>query len=486
MTEFMRRWLTAATVAILIGAVAPASAVIKVDYPVSQLYKDAEIVALAEVTRVEAGGGFTCAVGETLKGRLPDAGITLAAPAALSRELKARQPAVLFIRRTLIILHVGDAWHQGTRLPGERWAISGPYPMAKNYPGRTAGLAAIVRDIQAGRKAIQDGIGHEFVGSLQDRGNLGVTPTFLAVTDADGDAWQDLVVCTSGGVRLFLGADGSYRDATERWGLKDAPGKMAACGDVDGDGRGDLLIGKTLWLRQGERFLKSDAKLDLPGEETWASVALTDADGDKRTDVAVVTRTGSLKTAMNPGAKGGDWPVKSVELGSGAEPALAAVFSRDWGDDGECYVLVVHGSDIVRYPVGRAGAPRSDFKRLTGVALSDYPKIGPTPLRVDLCTALDYDGNGRMDLLLVTRGGGITLANRGYGTMLINAFMPTQFRTESPFKAGPKIPKLPFAVDSSLCPTVCNRTGKSSKNQARNLLLLRADGQLFELVNLRL
>jgi hypothetical protein len=197
----------------------------------------------------------------------------------------------------------------------------------------------------------------------------------------------------------------------------------------------------------------------------------------------VLTKMGELKTAHNPGQEGRAWPVKSVTLWSGGQPALGAVFSRDWGDDGSCYILVVHSTDIVRYPAGNATDLSADFKRLTGITLSEYGKMGGTPLQVDLCTGFDYDGNGRTDLLVVTRGGGITMANRGYGAMLINAFMHTQFRSTSEWKAGPRIPKLPFELTPSVCVAPGKHAGPTGTGNAQNLFLLRGDGQLFELVN---
>jgi len=481
---YFRIAVAALAAAAVVGPAKPASAIIKIDFPVSRLYKEAAAVAVGEVAGV-TGGNIECTVRRTLKGRLEVKTIAIGAPATLAKAVKAGGPAVVFVRGRRLILHVADGWWRADRKADNRWVIAGPHSMVQNFPGRTVGLAAIVRDIKAGRKAIQDRIGHEFVGALRDRGNLSVKPTFLTAADADGDGNLDLLVGTAGGVRLFLADDDKYADATARWGLTGAAGPWGAAGDVSGDGKTDLLLGKSLWLRKGDRFVKSPAALKLPAVGTWAAATLADLNGDKRMDVAVLTRTGQLATAINPGPKGGTWAVKTVALWARGRTALGAAFSRDWGDDGGCYVLVVHPRDIVRYPVGNAAAPRSDFKRLTGVALSKYAKIGPMPMQVDLCAPLDYDGNGSMDLLVVTRAGGITLANRRYGAMMINGFMHTQFRTSSKWKPHPKIPKLPFAVNPSLCVAPGKRAGRTGKGKAQNLFLLRADGQLFELTNAR-
>ncbi|MCG3178448.1 MAG: hypothetical protein BIFFINMI_00775 [Phycisphaerae bacterium] len=474
----------AAIAAVLLGGTGQALAIIKVALPVSKVYNDAGTVAAGQVTAVADDGVVECTLGEVYKGRPPRGGLTIEAPDWLAAYVQVGQPAVAFIQGDKAIFHLADDWRAAERGPGGRWVVTENSPMFKNYPGRTVALVDILREIKAGRRGIQDGIGHEFVGSLIDRGDLGVAkPTFLVAADVNADQKLDLVVGAADGVRLFLADGDGYKDATEAWGLKGVAARLAAAGDVNGDGRTDLLLGPSLWLGGAGRFTRSAAKLDLPPDDAWLAATLADADGDKRADVAVLTRTGGLTVLHNPGPDGGDWAAKSVALWPDKREARAAVFSPSWGDDGGCYVLVVHADDIVRYPVGAATAPRSDFRRLTGVALADYPKMGPTPREVDLCVGLDYDGNGHLDLLLVTRGGGVTLANRGYGAFLINGFMPQQFRTASTFKPNPRIPKLPFPVDPSLCVAPGKLAGK--RGTAQNLLLLRSDGRLFELDNFR-
>jgi hypothetical protein len=463
----------------------PASAIIKIDFPVSRVYQEAAVVVAGEVTRAGNGPDVACAVNERLKGQLPQQTLTITLKEGLSWQVKAADPVVAFIREERAILHLADAWYEAERRGGSHWAISAPSRMVKNYPGRTEGLVAIVRQIKAGKPSIKDAIGHEFVGSLRDWGNLGVRPTFLVATDIDADGETDLLVGASDGVRLFQAESANYTDVTEPRGLKGTLCKRGAAGDVNGDGQPDLLLGKALWLCENGRFVKARDLPTLPEEDAWTAAALADADGDSRADVVVLDRNGNLVTAINPNNGSADWTVKSTNLWTAGDTALAAAFSKDWGDDGALYALVVHPEDIVRYPVGSAKDPKSDFRRLTGLGLAEYPKIGSMPMRVDLCTAFDYDGNGKADFLLLTQSGGITLANRGYGAMLINGFMHTQLRPPPGAKKWPKIPQLSFEVSPSVFVVPGKKAGRTGKGNAQNVLLLRGDGQLFELINAR-
>jgi len=59
-----------------------------------------------------------------------------------------------------------------------------------------------------------------------------------------------------------------------------------------------------------------------------------------------------------------------------------------------------------------------------------------------MAVALDYDGLGRPDFMIVTEDGGLTLVNRGFGAFLVNAFLHRQFHAtpEEPLKWTPPYP----------------------------------------------
>jgi hypothetical protein len=196
--------------------------------------------------------------------------------------------------------------------------------------------------------------------------------------------------------------------------------------------------------------------------------------GDKRPDVAVLLKTGQLVTLTHPGSPHKTWPRSSRSLWEDPEAPGAAAFSTHWGDNGELHVLVVRQKSIVRYAVGPSGGAPADFSRLTGVPLTSYKGLGGKPLEVIMATPLDYDGDGRMDFVVVTKGGGITLVNRGFGAFLTNSVIHTLFHAR-----GAK--RLPF----TLTPATAAAPGRRADGEGspQNLLVLTEDGRLFEMDN---
>ena len=461
-----------------------AEALIKIEFPVTRIYAESKTVRSASVVSVDTNRWLVEAKPvETFKGGPAPARlrIQVMAPADAIQRVAVDQPMAIFARETegkgAAIVHLGNTWLLAQGVPEAATPtlrVVQTYDAVRAFPGRTASLVRLLAALKAGRSPLADKIDPAcLAGSVREAANPGVKATFFETADLNGDGRADLLVGTAQGTRLFLASERGYTEATGPWGLQGLRAEHAAVGDINGDGKPDVLLGPALLLRKGDSFARAESPLDLPPESEWLAVAVADATGDGRADIVTLLKTGELIALENPGAGGKPWPRTSRRLWEGGA-AAAARFSTDWGETGQLQVMVVRGGGITRYSAAAAGEPGSPFQELTGAAWPPALAVDAQAPGAVKCVALDCDGNGKLDLLLLAPGGGVTLLNRGFGAFCADYTIHTRLR---PQDSKP----LPFVI----APGTLLAPGQLQRGDPprQDLLVLTEDGRLFELPN---
>jgi hypothetical protein len=241
--------------------------------------------------------------------------------------------------------------------------------------------------------------------------NTGVSPSFVATGDLNGDGIPDLAVVNSGAntLTILLGkGDGTFTNA----GFVSAGTAPAAMvvGDFNGDGKQDLAIANagsnnvSLYLGNGDGTFTFGGVIAVGTSPT--SIAAVDLNGDGLLDL-VVANDGSSNVTILLGNGNGTFTLKGT-LPTDSFPNVAV---GDFNGDGIPDLIVLsQGTNAAKTYLGNGDGTFTFKAAVPGFNIPYAVAIG------------DFNGDGKLDVAVTNTGSNIVtiLLGNGDGTFTLN------------------------------------------------------------------